>query len=41
MLQQLLSLRKQYNEGNQEDYFNHPHLIGWLGVPKQKQWQLL
>ena len=30
MLQQLLSLRKQYNEGNQEDYFNHPHLIGWI-----------
>ena len=30
MLQQLLSLRKkQYNEGNQEDYFDHPHLIGW------------
>ena len=30
MLQQLLSLRKQYNEGNQEDYFDHPHLIGWI-----------
>ena len=29
MLQQLLSLRKQYIEGNQEDYFDHPHLIGW------------
>ena len=29
MLHQLLSLRKQYNEGNQEDYFDHPHLIGW------------
>ena len=29
MLQQLLSLRKQYNEGSQEDYFDHPHLIGW------------
>ena len=30
MLQQLLSLRKQYNKGNQEDYFDHPHLIGWI-----------
>ena len=29
MLHQLLSLRKQYNEGNQEDYFDHPHL-NWL-----------
>ena len=42
MLQQLLSLRKQYNEGNQEDYFDHPHLIGWIRHdPNKSQWQLL
>lgn len=36
MLQQLLSLRKQYNEGNQEDYFDHPHLIGWVRCTQTK-----
>ena len=36
MLQQLLSLRKQYTEGNQEDYFNHPHLIGWVRCTQTK-----
>ena len=29
MLQKIMSLRKEYNNGYQDDYFDHPHLVGW------------
>lgn len=29
ILQKIMSLRKEYNNGYQDDYFDHPHLIGW------------
>lgn len=30
MLDKLLYLRENYNHGQQDDYFDHPHIIGWV-----------
>lgn len=30
IIEQLLYLRQNYNYGKQDDYFDHPHIIGWV-----------
>ena len=41
MLQQLLFLRKHYNEGTQVDYFDHPCLIGWTRHTETKSMAIM
>lgn len=41
ILDQLLYLRQNYNYGEQDDYFDHPHIIGWVRRGDEKHTPLV